>query len=539
MAFGVNFTYQTAPLIWLVVSLPAALLLSEHFSVFWRLDTMRIITSTLELGFVGLCLATRTRLLLSPTAIKLLCATLISMLISTLFGAHPWAGITRWLEWLSHSVFGVYLYAYLRTCTHAKKRVLTLTLIGLVLFILAILALTWGLLSSPRTYNWITDPPFFVNLRHLGHIVALLLPIGWLLLLPLSTPHSQLTQPAIAISRLRILSSTGFLTLCWGLVFWMGGRGAFLSSVIVAMVFLFIARPLPWWLRIMALILPILLGALIANIAHVDNPSMGLERTLGIAHAQQLGNNPNFDISSSRWEIWQQSLIHWQQSPIWGLGADWFKFALPVIGIDDMFHPHNAVVQWLSSYGVVGLASLLATLGYGVYQYIYALRSTLNSGLTAPSLSIFMSQSFGLCVISGALLSQVSGVAYAPFSIFVWIILAALAWPETTTHSNILFKHTASTYHSGHIQTALTLTLILLGIVTNALYTAQVHHAKVPHAEPSWRVFNAKIPLFYEPKVWLEDPSISKQEKEQLKLNALRWSDNQCAYKGANDVNCK
>lgn len=559
LIFGLRITYQTLPMLWLLVSLPAALLLAEQFSIFWRLDTTRIITIGLEMGFISLCLIGRIRPVLSPTTTLLLCMTLLSMLVSTVLSAHPFAGITRWLECLSHVAFGVYLHAYLSSRGDHAKRVLMLALMGVIVFIFAMLLLTWALLANPRAYNWIIDPPFFVNLRHLGHVVALLLPLGWVLLLPPSTPQTSPEPPASLLRiflrvLLRILSATGFLTLCWALVFWMGGRGAFLSCAAVSVLMLLLARPLAWWLRIIVLVLPMLLGALLATTAYVDNTSMGFERTLGIAHAQQLAASSDIDISSSRWEIWHQSLEQWQQSPIWGLGADWFKFALPVIGSDGMFHPHNSVVQWLSSYGLVGLALLLATLGYGARQYVHALNERFNTGLHTPSYSLFISVCLGLCVVSGALLSQVSGVAYAPFSLFVWVMLIVLAWPSATTsstasnsattnsahHSPNAHAHTSTrTNTRNNIELAATLALILATTATTGLYAAQVYFSQTHHTQPWWRAFNAHIPLFYEPTAWLEDASISEQEKEILSTNAQRWSDNQCTYSEIDDAKCE
>lgn len=546
LIFGLRITYQTLPMLWLLVSLPAALLLAEQFSIFWRLDTTRIITIGLEMGFISLCLIGRIRPVLSPTTTLLLCMALLSMLLSTVLSAHPFAGITRWLECLSHVAFGVYLHAYLSSRGDHAKRVLMLALMGVIVFIFAMLLLTWALLANPRAYNWIIDPPFFVNLRHLGHVVALLLPLGWALLLkPLSPPRTQL-EPPETISLLRILASTVFLSLCWALVFWMGGRGAFLSCAAVSVLALLLTRPLSWRLRVMALVLPVLFGAWLAQLAHVDNPSMGLERTLGIAHAQQLSANTNIDISSSRWEIWHQSLEQWQQSPIWGLGADWFKFALPVIGSDGMFHPHNSVVQWLSSYGLVGLALLLATLGYGARQYVHALNERFNTGLQTSSHSLFISVCLGLCVVSGALLSQVSGVAYAPFSLLIWVMLIVLAWPSATSNT----ATTNSTHHTpnahphtnnhanthNNIELAVTLALILTTTAITGFYAAQVYFSQTHHTQPWWRAFNARIPLFYEPTAWLEDASISEQEKEILSTNAQRWSDKPCVY---HDIRCE
>lgn len=252
------------------------------------------------------------------------------------------------------------------------------------------LLLKWSILEAPRDLPWVENTPFVNNIRHLGYLVCMLLPIGFY-----GLNNSN---------RLTIIVSIGFLSLAWALIFWMGGRGAFVSVVFISIVAWFLLNKNKHWLY-----LTMFIGFLLSQPFWVNDSGLNLFRIHELSGNVLEQANA---LSANRVFIWLKTIeVWWQNATIFGLGADSYRY-LGYLEFSGTVQPHSIIPQILISYGLVGLFSLLILL----YQYLKFLWFAPKSN-----------QLIGLCVLAGLTHSLVDGVLYHAFSSFLFFSLLTLS----------------------------------------------------------------------------------------------------------------
>lgn len=494
-AFGITFDRFSTPIVYLACSIVGFLLIRESVHMLHYPIATRAISVILEIGFILLCLPAINSLKctsISRKAVYLLGFWLLWTLTSTLLGSHPWAGMVRWFELLSSIATALCIWLLIRERPKLAKY-LVFGIISALLFCLFVFLVYWLLLPSPAQHNWVTDIPLFVNIRHFGYLPAAALPLGYWLLEQSQSYERTTLNTSKYLTKRNVISL--YLTLCWGLVFWLGGRGAFLSVTIVTAIYFFLSNT-----NIKLSIYSIFLGLALSQLFIVDVTNLNLLRFLDL-----FLNGADKDLntlSSSRIAIYQESILYWwNNAPLFGLGADGYRYIIPAIfGVEAFFHPHNSIIQLLISFSFPGI----------LIPFCLFILFTLR--IVSRGNKIHMI--FFLSLISSLLLSLIDGVLYHAYGLFISTVLIGIglsyAWPKSTNAE--LAKQKNNNQYSLNA-------LILLTAISTSLYYSvfihQVYQSKYGCVDKHWINWNARYPIYFSPTWNYERYSLD--DIEQLK----------------------
>lgn len=268
---------------------------------------------------------------------------------SAFLSKHPLDSILLSLTTLIHLRFCATIYFLARTRPPGEIRALFpwLTL-GLV--VLAILTIWRFQLPPPAAsvpggaIEWGSALPGFINVRHFGSWTGAIA-AGLMLALLYSEEEG----------RARRLTSVSYL-LAAGLTCWSGTRAAILAMAVVALVALASLRRWPTRARL-------------AHVAGLSALALGLAILLlpdnGDFHLYVSGDGRDANAATGgRLALWDATFDRWLDSPLfgWGSGSTFWEV---FIGWTHT-QPHNVVLQFLISWGVVGAAGGLWLLGRAI-----------------------------------------------------------------------------------------------------------------------------------------------------------------------------
>lgn len=483
--FGITLNRYSVPILYLACAIVGFLLIRESIHMFQQPLTTRAITLILGTGFIALSLPAiaTAKIALPKQASVLLIIWLAWTLLSTLLGDQPWPAMVRWFEILTSVLMGVCLYFILSKQPDLINLLLR-AIVAAVLLCLAAFILYWNLLANPVKHDWVSDIPFFVNIRHFGQLIAVAVPLGYFLLHQYSKDKKN-THWVI-----------GYLILSWALVFWLGGRGTLLAVSITTILHAFINTQHWKWL-----ILAPIVGLILSLFFIVDNPSLNLFRHFGDTDVSLNA------MSSSRLEIFIQSLLHWWRvAPMTGIGADGFFYIIPAIGTDTMAHPHSSIIQLLLTFGPIGL--LIPS-----YFFWVLTKRVLQADQT--------SQLFYLILLSTLILSLFDGILYHAYGLFISSIVAgiciALTWPATDTAT---IENQPAQKMSGKAVAFILIAAITASASYSSLFIYQLYYSKYGTKTEQWINWNARYPLYFS-ETW-NYQRYKTDDMEQLKQRYLK-----------------
>jgi len=395
-------------------------------------------------------------------------------IISALLSDHFYASLMKQIEYLVHCLFAYSAWVFLSQVQKSEKMAyfLIFTLMWVIYYILA----AWH--SNPDTfsYDWVRGTPMFNNIRHLGFLQIAVFP---LLFFPmLSNQQHKYTITIILLS------------VFWGAVIWSCSRGTFLSAIIIniALILFFNRRTKP---LIIISAITFITGWLIALQFPSESESLNPYRLLflNFEDTQLLDAGR---LSSGRTHVWTETLKSmWSQSPLFGFGADGYKYISPHI-LSSTVHPHSGPVQVLSEFGILGLITLL----YLTFSCIKLWRG--NPGSTINKLS-----RFGLAAI--VIGSFIDGHLYYTFSLLLIACLLALSFPPPLINSQGTKKRTLAPI-------LLSLTIVLLWPIKEHWQTYMEQQFPLTNENQLAQVIS--FPSYYQPRVWQYnlsgDPSLRK-----------------------------
>lgn len=499
--FGITLNRYSIPIIYLACSIVGFLLIRESIHMFQHPIATRAISAILGIGFIALSLPAiySSKLVIPRKAIALLVTWLAWTLLSTLLGEQPWPAMVRWFEILISILIGLCLYLII----NKQPELITLILkaiVSAVMLCLIAFAVYWNLLAYPVKHDWVSDIPFFVNIRHFGQLIAVAVPLGYFLLEKFSVENKKANWVV------------GYLILSWALVFWLGGRGTFLAVSITTILHFFINKQHKKWL----IITPIA-GLILSLFFLVDHQSLNLFRYVG---TQGVSLNA---ASSSRLDIYIESILHWWRvAPVMGIGADGFFYLIPAIGNDNMAHPHNSLIQLLLSFGVIGL--LIPS------YFFYALTKQVITKSNHDDKKISNERKlFFLIFLSTMILSIFDGILYHAYGLFISSIVAgiciALAWPQKYATSKSLKTGSLNSLNTWGIVSILT--CIILTSLYYSVFIYQLHYSKYEIKNEQWINWNARYPLYFSP-TW------TYQRYKQKDIEHLKKIDIERLHKAVN-----
>jgi O-antigen ligase len=283
-----------------------------------------------------------------PWDIKIASAFLIFGVFtsSLIISAHPLESMTLSMITILHLLFAFSIHHLLRL-TNVYDFTPFIILLGAGLISLA--ALTFWRFAAPPppsmvpggVIEWGSALPGFISVRHFGSWTGAIA-AGFLVMLLFDEDSERLSW----VHALYFLSSA--------MTVWSGTRAAVLAMIIVTALSMVMRRKMPA-LRVVGVV-----GALTAAAIMValllppyDQPDFRLFLSSDIGNANQF--------TSGRLDLWAATFAKWQESPTlgWGSGSIFWEV---YVGWPHT-QPHNAPLQFLISWGVVGTIGALWLLG--------------------------------------------------------------------------------------------------------------------------------------------------------------------------------
>lgn len=324
--------------------------------------------------------------------ILLLC---LAGFISCFYSQNIYAALARHSEIILHFVF-IYLLSKQASNT-AIKHILIAGLVVSFLYTLYHFSLL-RLAVGDAEYNWVSNIPFFANIRHWGYLQVLILPLSYFFILSSN-------------NRLKFLGY-GLFFLTWVSILFSGGRGSLLAGLITCFFIApFILKPTK---KVYALSIVLFLTSIFtAYQIEGNNPSLSIKRLFFIP---QIESDSEFNLnrtSSSRIGIYKDAIREvFDHSPVFGMGPDNYRYSL-----NHQYHviptqPHSLPIQFIYEYGLVGTCLILLFI-------INLLKHGLNLTNNIQK-SIWLSL---LCCLAASL---VDGNFYHSYSIFNACLIIAI-----------------------------------------------------------------------------------------------------------------
>lgn len=195
-----------------------------------------------------------------------------------------------------------------------------------------------------------------------------------------------------------------FYVLAAGLTVWSGTRAAVLAMAAVVLVFIIARRQLPPVSRILWALALTVVACAAAYAFLVDHIAFWLFVPEELGSAEEL--------TATRSVLWGRTIELWLQSPVLGLGTGSIFWEF---GPDNTpTQPHNFLLQFLISWGVVGAAA-------GVWILVRGIRAVHRNAIGQPTSYALLGFFYGLLFQS-----LLEGMLHYPRFIISIIVLAAL-----------------------------------------------------------------------------------------------------------------
>jgi exopolysaccharide production protein ExoQ len=330
------------------------------------------------------------------------CIFLVGLWASTLLVSKvPPTSFVISVSYVIHLLFGFSVYHLI---SKAKKELLDQLTSGFAWGLVALAALTaWRFLLPPPAWavpggqiEWHAALPGFISVRHFGSWTGAIAAIFAAMLI------QRREEAAFSWHDLAYM-------LAAGLTIWSGTRAAVLAIAISCAVLIVGTWRFPS-LRVIGR-LSILTG-IAACLAWLLIPYNDSNFYL-IAPEDALAGGTG-EISSGRWEMWITAWKAWLQAPWFGWGSGSTLWEVRALGWTHT-QPHNFVLQFLVSWGLVGACSAFWLLGRAV---IGAHRRTLASPQLWPMLT-------GLYTL--LVMACLEGMLHYPrFIMLIFVLLAVI-----------------------------------------------------------------------------------------------------------------
>jgi len=198
-------------------------------------------------------------------------------------------------------------------------------------------------------FDWLNRTPGYPSIRTYGYSVEASIAAG-LGLYYLSDRSNKVLLFSLALGT----------TFLWMLLFWSGGRGAFLallaSSTLVAFIApKFISRIWKFFVATIAV------GAGLSLLLPVPNSAYGLLRRADLDAIVNSGSMN--ELSSNRMSLWSDAYSIFLDKPLFGHGMLQYSHITTDSTLTEHIQVHNILLEALISFGLVGTAAVIFLLG--------------------------------------------------------------------------------------------------------------------------------------------------------------------------------
>lgn len=222
--------------------------------------------------------------------------------------------------------------------------------------------LAYGLLWTIRDanqFNWVNLGIGVSNVRQLAFYGLTCAAVGAGLVSRFGTPMQSWASPGNFV----------LVVVGAGMCIWSGGRAA-AGGLILIILFAVSIAPSGRRSRAATILIIALLAGTAISMIWLPNEHYGLPRILNSVQPNQ---NSVDEFSSGRMAIWIQTIQFWLGRPWFGYGLGQFKFLVPTAQLT-YTHPHNAPIQFLFQWGLVGTVAVLVIARRAIFEYARTIR---------------------------------------------------------------------------------------------------------------------------------------------------------------------
>lgn len=316
---------------------------------------------------------------------------------SSIVSEQPLTSLTISFGYLLHIIFAIALLSLLKNKRDEVGEGLAFWLCIGLLPLLAFTAWVFAFPPHPSKVlggylDWSAALPGFISVRHFGSWTGALMVLSASFVL-----HSTDKQKVRAWLACYFLSS--FATI------WSGTRAAILAFAIALTLQVVFARKIPKINKVGSLAIISGASCVLAVFFHPNGEDNFWLFNFGEAKTVN-------QFSSGRILLWKLTCLRWLDAPWWGLGSGstyWEVFA-------GWRHtqPHNAVLQFLISWGIVGAIPAISIILRATYRAFSITKAT-------PQLWPFFSSFVSLLIMS-----MLEGMLYYPRFITLMIVMCAV-----------------------------------------------------------------------------------------------------------------
>jgi exopolysaccharide production protein ExoQ len=263
---------------------------------------------------------------------------------SALISPQPAYSLIRLSYWLVHIGFAISVWHLLRSQAQAAVPVFAKwSVIGVALFV-PLLTAHFAFAPDPADTPlgeiiWTSAVPGALSVRHLGIWTGGVLAL-WI-------GHCMWLQPRRTFNLRNWLATT----LLMALMFWSGTRAAMVAVMAVLVIAIVAAWRLPSLKEAGAMLAAILVSIFLSTQAFLPDGSFGILQQ----DRYSLSSDANA-MSSGRVELWIDALAKFAQNPLIGWGEGSIYWLIDLDGVPHL-QPHNSVVQFLFSWGLIATAA--------------------------------------------------------------------------------------------------------------------------------------------------------------------------------------
>lgn len=186
-----------------------------------------------------------------------------------------------------------------------------------------------------KGFDWTSIAPGYLSIRQFGMVSGFVL-IAWIVAILSGKKVGGNALGAFAIA-----------AILFGIMFWTGTRSAMLAVAVVIPIVLIFGRKLPPKFAIVSVMFAALVGAALSTIWIPPGGSYGM------LTPSKFAIDGSSDLSSGRLDLWGYGLEMLWNSPLLGWGEGSYFQLLAMAGKGFHLQPHNFVIQFLMSWGIL------------------------------------------------------------------------------------------------------------------------------------------------------------------------------------------
>lgn len=484
-----------------VAFLPIANLYAwENYTLFNTALTHRLWIVTLELLVLfGMLFFTPTNLIKDlkarPILGSLICLFCVWGFWGILNAENGFASAIRQVEICIHILF-IYVTSQFLTSRIQKYIILGGVAVTLLYtcFHFSILRLVIG----DQPYDWVSNIPFYANIRHWGYLQVAALPLAYLGF------NSQ-------IRLIKLGAYAFFFVACTSVIF-AGGRGSLLAVVISITVF----APILLKTSIKqysATVLLFVIAIWSATFIEGNDPSLSIKRLFFL---DDITDNRELDInrtSSSRIGIYKDSLREvWEKHPLTGLGPDNYRYSLELKYHKIPTQPHSIIIQAVYEYGIIGIAILISI-------FLLLIRVWLNQNSAIHKTAL-------LALLCTGIASVFDGHFYHSSSLLqIALIISVLCSSVVLRPSRL----TTRTIKENILQNKALLSLTLPLVISWGMHIQTFYQYAIPLTSEEQLEKVNFFPSIAPTSLWIGNTNSNELLKQAI-VHGYHWSDMPCPH---------